>query len=362
LKPVMPHIHHPTSHRPPGSWGRNAAPASHSRRVAVITDGNDRIRKADSRAEDRGESRPHRSPRTATAGKNAAAACVLFAFLGFGCALAAEINVYAKSTLPDPRLILLASIFASAALGLGIAALVSQLHNWSRRVRKRLLIGLPLTLFSLLVIAANLFVPHDRNSLPHADNTAVSSARPAPAIGDTSLVKSGWYGELQQDGLLLVITSFPDSSEETQRFNRRTCKPVSYATLSVINLGCPVPAVLKTLEVNLRLDSGETVQSLAVKPLLTQNMQANADLLKRLALPQEISIGAMLPDIPLCQEPGFSWNRVSAVMVTLGTRTFGVPGRLMTAEEKAALIDHTAKQHRPNNATNRSAEAWFKDF
>ncbi|MDD4016355.1 MAG: hypothetical protein PHV28_00290 [Kiritimatiellae bacterium] len=358
----MPHIHH-TSHRTHSARrSRNAATEGHSQRRAVITGGSGCILEADAQAEDRGQSRPHRSPRAAAAGKNAAAACVLFASLGLGCALAAEINVYVESARPDPRLILLASIFTSAALGLGIAALISQLHTWSRRVRKRLLIGLPLTLFSLLVIAANRFIPHDPNRLPHADITAVSSARPAPATGDGALIKSGWYGELQQDGLLLVITSFPDSSEETRRFNRRTRRPVSYATLSVINLGCPVPAVMKTLEATLRLDSGETVQSLAVKPLLAQDTQANADLLKRLALPQKIPIGTMLPDIPLCQEPGFSWKRVSAVMVTLGPRTFGVPGRLMTAEEKAALIDYTAKRHRSNSATNRSAEAWFKDF
>jgi len=358
----MPHIHHPTHRLPPGSRSHNATPSGHAHRITVITDGTGSIPETDSQAEARGQPRPHRSPRDAAAGKNAAAACVLFAFLGLGCVLAAEINAWVESARPDPRLIRLASIFTSSALGLGIAAAISQLHTWSRRVRKRLLIGLPLTLFSLLVIAANHFVPHDPNRLPHADNTAVSSARPAPAIGDNALVKSGWYGELQQDGLLLVITSFPDSSDETQRFNRRTRKPVSYATLSVINLGSPVPPVLKTLEVTLRLDSGETVQSLAVKPLLTQNMRDNADLLDRLNLPQEIPIGAMLPDIPLCQEPGFSWNRVSAVLVTLGPRTFGVPGRLMTAEEKANLIVHTAKSHRPNNATNRSAEAWFKDF
>ncbi len=356
----MPHIHNPTRRLPPGSQSRNETPAGHSRRTAVITDGDGS--KADARTENLKYPRPHCSPRVAATGKGASAACVLFAFLGLGCGLVAEINAYAENTHPVPRLILLASVFTSAALGLGIAALISQRHIWSRRVRKRLLIGLPLTLFSLLVIAANYFVPPAPNRIPHADNTAISSARPVPAIGDDSLVKPGWYGELQQDGLLLVITSFPDNSEETRHFNLRTRKPVSYATLSIINRGCQIPAIIKTLEVTFRLDSGETVQSLSVKPLLTQNMRDNTEILKRLDLPQKIPIGAMLPDIPLCQEPGFSWKRVSAVIVTLGARTFSVSGRLMTAEEKAALIGHTAKSHRPNTATNRSAEAWFKDF
>ena len=293
--------------------------------------------------------------------RNAAAAGILFALLGFGCVLAAEISAYARHALRDSRLILLAATFTLVAFGSGLFAQIAQLRHWSRRVRVRLLVGFPLIFLTLLAITAELFVP-PQSGLRHPGDTGLSSVRPAPENGDTSLVKSGWYGELQQDGLLLVVTSFPDDARETVQFNRRTGKPVSYATLSVINLGCKTPVVLKTLEVALQLDSGATVQSLAVCPLLAQNIQANADLLKRLAVPQAIAVGTMLPDIPLCQEPGFSWNRVSAVRVALATGTLSVPGRLMSAEEKNALLLRTSKQPRSTHATNVSAEAWLKDF
>jgi len=307
-------------------------------------------------------SRRHANPVNGASGKHAAAVCVLFAFLGLGCKIAVEFIDGEHPTSSASVLTMLAGTLTLAALGMGLYAQNTQRRLWSRRVRRRLLIGMPVAFLTLLTIVANVLFPHTFLRRIALDQDPPPSQRPATSKSeDTALIKPGWYGELQQEGVLLVVTSFPENATESRRFNRRLLQPVSYATLSIINLGGSERAVLNTLEVTLRLDSGQTAQSLAVKPLLSSH-ESNTALLKRLALPQEIAVGTMIPDIPICQTPEFSWDRVIAVTVALENRTFTIPGRMVSAEEKLALAEKSVKQHRSTSTTNRSAEAWFKNF
>jgi len=306
-------------------------------------------------------SRRHTHPGTGASGKHAAAVCVLFAFVGLGCKFAVEFIAPLRAASSANLLTMLAGTLALAALGLGLYAQNTQRRLWSRRVRRRLLLGIPVAFLTLLTVVANVLFPQASLRPAAPDEATPSSAQRPAKTEDTSLIKPGWYGELQQDGVLLVITSFPENATESRQFNRRLLKPVSYATLSIINLGGAERAILNALEVALRLDSGEAQRSLVVRPLLAHHA-ANTALLERLAVPQEIAVGAMAADIPVCLAPDFPWDRVNAVAVTLGERTFNVPGRMVTAEEKLAMVEKSANQNRSASTTNRSAEAWFKDF
>lgn len=284
----------------------------------------------------------------------------MFAFLALAITLIAEIVSRANKDLPHPVFNVLAAGSTLAALIIGGYAQVTQLRQWSWRVKRRLLIGIPVALLTAIAVTSNFYAKY----APLGESAHLTSNRDAacaPVPENTDLIKPGWYGELQLDGLLLVVTAFEDNASEALRFNRRLYKPVSYATASIINYGSPVPVVLQSLQAGLSLDSGETVQSLAVRPLLEQKTTANADLLRRLTEPQELVVGAMLPDLPICVETNFPWAHVSAVSLRFSTRTVAVPGRMMTADEKRALLDKSAPP-RPANVTNITAEAWFKNL
>ena len=286
----------------------------------------------------------------------------MFAFLALGIVLIAEIVSRANKDLPHPVFNILAAGSTLAALIIGGYAQVTQLHQWSRRVKRRLLIGMPVALLTALAVTSNFFAKYaPLGESAHQTSTRDVACAPVPENAD--LIKPGWYGELQLDGLLLVVTAFEDNASEAIRFNRRLNKPVSYATASIINHGSPAPVVLQSLQAVLILDSGETLQSLAVKPLLEQKSEANADLLRRLTEPQELVVGAMLPDLPICLEANFPWAHVTAVALRFSTRTVAVPGRMMTADEKRTLLDKSAPPHATSACvTNTTAEAWFKNL
>ncbi len=309
--------------------------------------------------ERRGRRRPE-LPVTGVSGKNAAALCVMFAFLGLGLVAVAEIVSRTNRELINPVFNVLSGAGTLAAVATGVYSQTLQLRHWSRRVKRRLWVGLPVALLTALMVTHNFFARSEPCEAPTPDKPA----RPAAAEGateDGALVKPGWYGELQQDRLLLVVTSFEDHAAETRQFCRRLSKPVSYATLSLINLGTLEPVVLRSLEVGLRLDSGEELQSWAVRPLLEQKRDLNGDLLPLLTVPRTLAAGAMLPDIPVCRETNFPWAHVTAVTVNLGSGPLAIPGRLMTEVEKRALLAK-ATVARPAGATNTTAEAWFKNM
>lgn len=282
----------------------------------------------------------------------------MFAFIGLVIVAIAEIIARASKELTHPAFNVLSAAAVLVALAAGFYAQTTQLHRWSRSVKRRLLIGMPVALLTGLVVIDNFYDKYDVPDRPVTDQPIRPTKTEDPSE-DNALVKPGWYGEFQQGGLFLVVASFEDNAADAKRFCRRLFKPVSFATLSLINLGSPEPVVLKSLQVVLRMDSGEEIQSLAVKPLLEQKAGANADLLQSLTVPRTLAAGAMFPDIPVCQETNFPWAHVSAVTVSLSSRNITIPGRMMTVNEKQMMLDKASVSRQPNN-TNITAEAWFK--
>ena len=310
--------------------------------------------------------------------------CVLSAFLGLVIDILNELISHATATNTNTFFNVLSTSLGVVAIGLGLSAQSAQLRRWNRNTRQRIMIGLPIAMLTLVAVIPNFFEKPDLgdllNNIPKTPTAPSSPVSPAPAadarktVGspvppapadarktDDSLVKPGWYGELQHDGLLVIVSSYEENASESRRFNSRLPKPVSYATFTVINLGNATPTVINNLQVSARLASGETVQSLPVRPLLDLNAASNSDLLKRLALPQQLAIGGMFPDVPICMPADFLWSRVLTVTVTLGVQEIAVPGRVMTADEKKAMVNKI-KSSRPSTNSTGSAETWFKNL
>lgn len=302
------------------------------------------------------------------AGKTASALCVMGAFLGFCVELVTELIAHSREEPANLFFNSLAALLVVAAFVAGGYAQMVQARQWSRRVRRRLVIGMAVNVFTLLMVAANFMekgVAGGEQARAVAEEIRAVSAPPQPE--DTALAQPGWYGEVRADGVVVSVLSFPERSFQSRSFNRRVIRPVSYGTLTVVNLGAAGPVALDTSQVGLVLDSGEEVGSLAVGPLLRQVSQNHA-LLLRLSEPQELAIGGMLTELPVCQEPGFAWGRVREVKVTVSGRVVTVPGRMMTADERQDALAKTVVLPPPpvaKNAaavTNLSAEAWFKDL
>jgi len=310
-------------------------------------------------------SRGSASPPRAFDGKTLSALCVCTAFLGLAVELANEFVAHENQTNTSTLCSIVSVVFGASAFALGTHALVEQRRRWSSRTRRRLLLGLPVAGLTLLSVAPNFWeapVSEKTPAAPSASSpTAPTAATNAVAGTDDSLAKPGWYGEYTQDGVVVAVSSFEPNAFESQRFNRRLRKPVSYATFTAINLGRATPVVLNNLRATLRLDSGETVQSLPIEPLLEENGEANRPLLKRLAPPLKLGAGEMLPDVPICMASDFAWSRVTAVSLSLDGGEVAIPGRMMTAKEKNALLDKHAGK-RGGDRSQDSSEAWFKNL
>ena len=146
---------------------------------------------------------------------------------------------------------------------------------------------------------------------------------------------------------------------ESRAFNRNTSEPVTYATLTIINLGNPQPVTLARTRVTLLLESGEEVPSMDVKPLL--RLSALDDQMRqRLTEHRMIAPGMMAADIPICLSSQFRWERARAVKVSFQTGDLLIAGRVLTADEKRNLTEQAAKPQ--NTVTNLSAEDWFKEM
>lgn len=286
---------------------------------------------------------------------------MLFAGLGFILVLIAPLLSRASQTDAFVGINAFAGACAAASLATGIHAQVSQLRCRSRRVRRKVLMGIPVALCTALAVLANVRGHYAPTIKEDAPRVPVQTAKRDSEPEDNSLIKPGWHGELLSSGVLLVITSFEDNASESRRFNRGLFKPVSYATLSVINTGSTSPAVLASPEVTLHLDSGEKTTSLPVRELLSHSTGKDETLLKRLADQQLIPVGGMIPDIPLCVNTPFDWKHVVAVEVSLGAGSVLVPGRLMTAAEKQAVLFRNETKS-PPAMTNGAAEKWYKDL
>lgn len=295
-------------------------------------------------------------------GPRLAAFCVLSAFLGIIIEGVNETVSHHTQAKTSDLFSVFSIILIAAALATGVRAQFMQRRRWSRRTNQRLWIGLPVAGVALIAVVPNFF---EAPPIPPELMTKTAPApQPPPAASrvetDSSLVKPGWYGELKQRNLMLVVSSYGEEAEESRTFNARLFKPVSYATLSVINLGCPDPVQLCKLEVELVLGSGERVSSLPIEPLLSQKASANSELLTRLALPRTIAVGEMLSDIPICLDPLFSWTNVVAVAATVGVQEIVVPGRVMTVKEKRELLDRPIAKPAAAPHAGPSAETWYK--
>lgn len=359
----MPHEHKPSgAHRgrslahEAGS-GRREHASSFRRRSRESRDGSpaEGGGAGSARPRHRGSSSPGGS-----AGKASSLVCLLFAGLGFAAVLVA--TVLSRSDPPPAHsgLNLFAGACAGVSLAAGVRAQLLQRRHWSRRVKRRLLVGAPAalcTLLAVLVTWRERLAPHAGPSLPAPALAAARDSQPE----DDSLVKPGWYGETLANGVLLVVTAFEENAAESRRFNRGLFKPVSYATLSVINTGSSTPVTLRSPQVALLLETGERAVSLALRDLLSHGSGAHREVLERLAEQQDVTVGGMIPDIPVCLDAPFDWSRVKAVEVVLGSGPVAVPGRLMTvAEKQASLFSGPSK--RSAATTNVTAEAWFKDL
>ncbi len=280
------------------------------------------------------------------------------AFLAFMTTAIAELIAHSRHEPPLLLLSILAGLFAIASIVTGGYAQTVQLTHWSRRVRNRLMVGFPVSVLTLVSAAVNVY--KQQAPTVQTESSSLSAAHtPYRMEEDRSLFKPGWYGEGQASGVQAVVTSFEENAAESRAFNRNTTEPVVYATLTVINLGNPLPVTLKQTRVTLLLESGEEVRSKEVKPLL--RLPALDDRMRQvLAEPRVIVPGAMAADIPILLDSQFRWERVQAVKVSLLDGDLLVAGRMLTAEEKRALAEKTTNAK--NAVTNLSAEAWFKDL
>jgi hypothetical protein len=297
--------------------------------------------------------------------------CVVSSLLGLLIELINELVANFKQTQTYTLFNVLTLALGAAAVVLGLFALATQIRRWSLHKRNLLLIGFPAAILTLVSVAPNFFdnpafkvtpqkslaeaparTPAQTNAVAQ---TNAAQAQNSDAPVDDALVKPGWYGELRLDNALLIVSSYEENAFESRQFNGRLFKPVSYATLSVINLGSSVPLALSTFQASAYLDSGDEIRSLAIEPLLSQNASANRDLLKRLALPRTLGIGEMLSDVPICMESGFSWSRVVAVKVAVGAQDVLIPGRVMTADEKRKALDNYAGSSPAPNTSGAGA-------
>jgi len=353
----MPDTHRHSASHP----GGKAEKQRHESRLGALDIGYGALPAATLREHSHRNSRHHTAPASGKlAGLKSSAQCVLFALLGLATVLATELISNANQRPALPALNLIAGSFVLASLGTGAYAQITQRRHWSRRVRRRILIGLPIASCAALAVIAN---TREKVAPRAADPDVPRAATPARQATpeDDALVKPGWYGEVRADGVVIVVTSFDAATAEARRFNRGLLKPVSYATLSLINTGCPTPVTLTSFQSGLSLDNGEKVQSLAISELLSRGAGQRSEVRERLAEPQKVAFGAMIPDTPICMEADFSWSRVTAVTVQLGTHSVVVPGHVMTAEEKQKLIETPAAKQRPSG-TNNTAELWFKNL
>jgi len=230
-----------------------------------------------------------------------AAFCVLAAFLGFITEAVNEMIAHQIGGKANPFFLVLASLFVGAAIVMGIYAQLCQLRRWGQRTHRRLWIGFPVAGITLVAVLPNFFnVPSiSATAAPKSQNEQVAQETTEKAVAtDNALVKPGWYGELQQHNLLMVVSSYEKDAD-------------------------------------------------------------NGDLLSRIKTPRTLSTGEMISDIPICLAPEFSWTNVVAVVATMGVHEMAIPGRIMTVAEKKAFLDRTfAKPSAPR--AGPSAETWYK--
>lgn len=301
-------------------------------------------------------------PPRASFGNRFAFLCLASGGLGFVFMLLTTMLSRSGAAPDHSGLTVFSAACALVSIIAGVRAQVSQLRHWSRRVKRKLLIGFPLAFCTALAVAVEMHArlgSHPGSGQPTAAQPSASTGQAVPE--DDSLIKPGWYGEILSGGILLVITSYAEESSESRRFNKGLFKPVAYATLSVINTGSAGPATLASPRVTLILESGEREPALDLHDVLTHGGAQAEAAAARLSSNKELPLGGMIADIPICMDAPYDWSRVVGVEVQLGAGAVTVPGKMMTAAEKQTFLFRG--EARPSaSATNVSAEEWFKNL
>lgn len=316
----------------------------------------------------RGTDRRQPHPESSIKSRQAALLCLVLAGVSAGMGIVLEIVAQIRSKPISLWFNSAVGFLAAMAFTVGIHAMVLQSKRWSLRARNWLRIGLPTTLLILTFSIVNFF-RHDMYVERTADSRLSStSGGDEKDDVDTSLYKPGWHGEFAQNGVMVVITAFAENALESRLFNQRLTKPVSYASLSVINQS-PQPITLPRLQVAIRLDDDTAVMSYPGRQILQAKANANQDLLGRLGEPLTVAPGGMAPDIPICLPPDFPWERVQQVRFTIGEQDWIVAGRIVTAEEKRMLIENAGQTNRRPAATKdqksssgTSAESFYESL
>jgi hypothetical protein len=264
--------------------------------------------------------------------------CLVFACLGLAAVLITEIISNATGEPSLPFLNVLGGAVTLASLVTGAYAMATLVRHNSRRVRRRALVGMTVAVCTGAAVVSNVFDKYRQLAPPETSEAPAAPGAAEAGPENNDLVKPGWYGELLSDRVLLIITSFEENAAESRRFNRGLFKPVSYATLTVVNTGNDTPVSVTPSDTRLRLADGSIVRSLSLQDVQAHSAGRGNELNNRISASQLVATGAMAPDLPICMDAGFSWARVAAVDVRLGARTVSVPGRFMTAHEKTKML------------------------
>lgn len=256
-----------------------------------------------------------------------------------------------------------AATFAVAGLLLCFYAEVVQLRYWSSKVRKRMRIGASICSLALIVVGADTYQRMQRHNFAPVEyrddgeeegTNIVNSLHPLrPTPTDTSVFKPGWYGEAEKDGVTYVLVSFNENAAESRQFQRRLTTRISYAMLSVMNLGMKT-AVVDTLTPLIHCENQQTHSALSAKELLLKKRMENEKLLEMLEIPKELKSGQMLSSVPVCMPPEFEWNQVQSAEFVLNGKPIKIKGRMYTADEKREMMNSSEAQSKTNAAPKSS--------
>lgn len=251
-------------------------------------------------------------------------------------------------TLPNLWINAVSAALSIVGLLLCFYAQIVQIRYWSSTVRKRMRIGLTICLLSLVVVGTDTYQYVQRPNFSQIENQ-IGGAQTGTDKGeahvnrsgksvDTSIFKPGWYGETEKNGVTFVLSSFQENAIESRRFHQRIDTHVSFATLSVMNLGMK-PAIIDSLTPELYCKDNQSYSALPVKELLMKKETGNEDLLALLETPKELKSGQMLSAVPICMPADFQWNEVKSVEFTLNGEPLKIEGRMFTAEEKRKMVE-----------------------
>lgn len=302
------------------------------------------------RFEDRWDHEDYRNRKSSSASQRARFSSVIALFFSFIGALtlflAYLISDAAKMEM-NQYFVWGATALALLAFPFGFYAAIVQLRYRSAGIGTRLLV-IMFFIFSVLFYQGRKLLHEydvfEREDQEIADTGAQEGEGAEKNVvsaqkTDTSIFKPGWYGEKTERGVTLIFASFFPNAIESKTFNKRLTKPVSYATLSVMNLSRQ-PFEILSVVLNLRLKDGTFVKTMPVADLLSADPVQNADLIKFLEVPKVVDSGKMFAPVPVCMPADFDWNDVDSVGLEASGGTVMINGRMLTAKEKEALLSN----------------------